>query len=93
LNRAADKSLKVLIQTVETEPQTLLSVLPQLIGGNGTYNFDKMTKTKTIEKLLTKVDEANATNVIDALVAPALIVEWYVNYLQLYYFTHYSQYI
>jgi DNA polymerase phi len=69
--------LKVLIQTVETDPQTLSSILPQLIGGNGTYNFDKVTKTKTVEKLLTKVNETNAKKVIDALVAPVIVVEGY----------------
>jgi DNA polymerase phi len=70
--------LKALIQTVETEPQTILSILPQLIGGNGTYNFDKVTKTKTVEKLLIKVDESNAKEVIDVLVAPTIIVQGYL---------------
>lgn len=77
MNRAADKSLKVVIQTVETDSQTLLSILPHLIGGNGTYNFDKVTKTKTIEKLLIKVGATNAKKVIDALVVPIVIVEGY----------------
>jgi DNA polymerase phi len=72
LNRAADKSLKVLIQTVETNPKTLVAILPGLVRGNGTYNFDKVTKTKTIDKLLTKVNEKNAKEVIDILAAPAL---------------------
>jgi DNA polymerase phi len=75
LNRAADKSLKTIIQMVEAEPQTLVVVLPHLIGGNGTYNFDKVTKTKTIEKLMTKVDASNAEEVIGILVAPATVVD------------------
>jgi DNA polymerase phi len=74
---------------VESEPQTLLSVLPQLIGKNGTYNFDKMTKTKTIEKLLTKVNETNAEQVIDALVAPAVVVDGFVNSSHLQCFSYY----
>ena len=75
LNRAADKSLKVLLQTVESDPQTLPAILQQLIGRNGTYNFDRVTKTKTVEKLLAKVDEANANAVIAALVEPITVVE------------------
>jgi DNA polymerase phi len=70
--------LKVLIQTVENEPETLLSFLPQLLGNNGIYNFDKVTKTKTIEKLLANVNDSNAKKAIDALVGPATIVEGYV---------------
>jgi DNA polymerase phi len=81
LNRAADKSLKILIQTVESDPLTLPSILPHLIGGNGIYNFDKVTKTKTIDKLLAKVDETNSKKVIDALVAPIVIVEGYADVL------------
>ena len=82
LNRAADKSLKAVIQTVEIDPQTLLTFLPQLIGGNGTYSFDKVTKTKIIEKFLTKVDEMNAKSIIDALVLPTIVIEQYVTTAQ-----------
>lgn len=69
--------MKVLIQTVESDPQTMLSILPELIGANGIYNFDKVTKTKTIEKLLAMVDETNAEKVVDALVAPTIVVDGY----------------
>jgi DNA polymerase phi len=75
LNRAADKSLKILIQTVEANPGILITILPRLIGGNGVYNFDKVTKTKTVDRLLTNVNEDNAKGVIDVLAAPALAVE------------------
>ena len=80
LHRAAVKSLKVLALTVEKNPYTLVGVLPRLIGDNGTYNFDKVTKTKTIEKLLGSVDNSNATEVIDILLAPALNVERYCKF-------------
>lgn len=74
LNRAADKSLKVLILTVENDPRMLANTLPHLIGGHGTYNFDKVTKTKTIEKLLSTVDGTNAKSAIDVLAELALTV-------------------
>lgn len=67
--------MKILIQSVETGPKILVTVLPRLIGGHGTYNFDKVTKTKTIEKLLGVVNDNNAESVIDILVKPTLTVE------------------
>jgi DNA polymerase phi len=75
LHGAANKSLKVLIQTVEANPKLLSSTLPRLIGGYGTYNFDKVTKTKTVERLLGMVDDGNATAVIEVLVGPAFVVQ------------------
>ncbi|KAH7364707.1 DNA polymerase phi-domain-containing protein [Rhexocercosporidium sp. MPI-PUGE-AT-0058] len=74
LHRAADKSLKVLISAVEANPKLLVTILPCLIGGHGTYNFDRVTKTKTIERLLTFVGDNSATAVINILVEPALSV-------------------
>ena len=75
MNRAADKSLKILVQTIEANPKLLPVVLPRLIGGYGTYNFDKVTKTKTVEKLLGAVNEKNAASVIQVLVEPAQTIK------------------
>ena len=75
LNRAADKSLKVLIRSVEIDPKLLVTILPRIIGGYGTYNFDKITKTKTVEKLLGLTDDKNAIAVIKTLLEPALSVD------------------
>jgi len=78
LNRTADKSLKVLIQSVEVDRKLLVTVLPRLIGGYGTYNFDRITKTKTIERLVSLVDDSNASPIIKILVEPALVIKGYV---------------
>lgn len=75
LNRAADKSLKILVSTIEANPKLLPVVLPRLIGGYGTYNFDKVTKTKTVEKLLGAVNGKNAASVIQVLVEPAQTIK------------------
>ncbi|KAK0108516.1 DNA-directed DNA polymerase [Cadophora gregata] len=74
LHRAADKSLKVLISAVEANPKLLVTILPCLIGGHGTYNFDRVTKTKTVERLLSFVEDSSATAVINTLVDPALSI-------------------
>lgn len=78
LNRAADKSLKVLTHAVETDPKLLVSILPRIIGGYGTYNFDKVTKTKTVEKLLSLVEDQSAIAVIKVLLEPVISVSGYV---------------
>jgi DNA polymerase phi len=79
LHGAANKSLKVLIQTVEANPKLLSVILPRLIGGYGTYNFDKITKTKTVERLLSMVDNENATAITNVLIEPALSVQGYIS--------------
>ncbi len=71
LHRAADKSLKGLVQAAEVIPKLLESFLPRLIGGNGNYNFDRITKTKTIDRLLTLVNDRTAASTINILVEPA----------------------
>ncbi|KAH8676532.1 DNA polymerase phi-domain-containing protein [Tricladium varicosporioides] len=75
LNRSADKSLKVMTQAVEENPALFVKVLPHLIAGNGAYNFDRITKTKTIEKMLSQVDDTNAKSIIKILLKPTYSVE------------------
>ncbi|ESZ98672.1 hypothetical protein SBOR_0910 [Sclerotinia borealis F-4128] len=74
LNRAADKSLKVLTHAIEESPEALVVVLQGLIDGNGAYSFDRVTKTKTVEKLLSMVDDTNGEAVLDVLMSPVLVV-------------------
>lgn len=70
LHAAAEKSLKAVIRTVETDPTLLPLILTGLLGA--TYNFDRATKTKTTEKLLANVTDENAKEVIDVLLQGAL---------------------
>ncbi|RAL66117.1 hypothetical protein DID88_005788 [Monilinia fructigena] len=74
LNGAAAKSLKVLIHGVQENPEALVVVLQGLIDGNGAYSFDRVTKTKTIERLLSMVDDTNGEAVLDVLTTPILVV-------------------
>lgn len=78
LNGAAIKSMKVLAQTVEAHSEILPLVLPHLISGHGTYLFDRVTKTKTIDKLLGFVDQDNAKAVVESLVSPVWSIDGYV---------------
>ena len=75
LNRAAGKSLRVLVQTAEEHPYTIPTILTQLVERNGTYNFDKVTKTKTISQLLSNVSGTDVKAVLDILATPALRIE------------------
>ena len=75
LHRSAEKSLKVLSQTVEANSKTLVAILPCLINNHGAYNFDKMTKSKTVESILASVNVKNAKEVIEILAKPVLIVD------------------
>ncbi|KAI6250034.1 rDNA transcriptional regulator pol5 [Erysiphe necator] len=67
LHRAAEKSLNVVINAVRAVPEILPGVLRNLTHGSGAYNFDQVTKTKTISKLLELVTEENCMEVITEL--------------------------
>ncbi|OBT56093.1 hypothetical protein VE04_04791 [Pseudogymnoascus sp. 24MN13] len=75
LHRAAEKSLRAVQQMAEAHPHTIPTVLPKLIGGNGFYNFDQVTKTKTIDKMLGWASGKDAEAVVDILLKPALKIE------------------
>jgi DNA polymerase phi len=75
LHAAAARSLKLVNEIVDAEPSTLSVVLSGLLRAS--YHFDKATKTKTVEELLSRLNETNAKSVIDALVQGAVLVERY----------------
>ncbi|OBT85679.1 hypothetical protein VE02_05935 [Pseudogymnoascus sp. 03VT05] len=75
LHRAAEKSLRAVQQMAEAHPHTIPTVLPKLIGDNGFYNFDQVTKTKTIDKMLGWASGKDAEAVVDILLKPALKIE------------------
>lgn len=56
LHRVALKVLKAIHARVEIDPQATSAVMDGLLGPNGHVNFDHVTKTKTVEKLLSQVD-------------------------------------
>jgi DNA polymerase phi len=70
LHRAAQKSLKVITQTVADKPKLLPAVVAGLVGTSGIYNFDQATKTKTVEKLLSSVSGKTGRKVFHAIYEP-----------------------
>ncbi|KAK4192844.1 DNA polymerase V [Podospora australis] len=52
LHRAALKALKAIDAAVQTNPTFLPTILKELFGKHGAYNFDQRTNTKTVDKLL-----------------------------------------
>ena len=75
LNQLAEKSLRVVVQTAKIHPHTIPTILSRLIGQNGTYNFDKATKSKTISQILNEVRETDAKEVVDIITMPALHID------------------
>lgn len=75
LHRTAEKSLKLVQQTVEADPSTAVTILPRLVGGNGVYSFDQVTNMKTVHKILAQVEDDQAAAVIEGLLAPVKVVK------------------
>lgn len=75
LHRAAEKSIRTLQQTAEANPHTIPVILPKLISGSGFYNFDQITKTKTVDKMLGWAHGKDAEAVVQMLLRPAMVIE------------------
>ena len=59
LHRAAEKCLEALDSRAKSEPTVVPLAIAEIMDSNGYADFDSLTKTKTIEKLLTRVDLSN----------------------------------
>ncbi|KAL2137014.1 hypothetical protein VTI74DRAFT_10490 [Chaetomium olivicolor] len=67
LHRAALKALKAIEAAVEKAPSLLPTILEELLGKQGAYNFDQRTNTKTVDKLLQHTTPATVKPVLKAL--------------------------
>ncbi|KAK4144885.1 DNA polymerase phi-domain-containing protein [Dichotomopilus funicola] len=67
LHRAAIKALKGIESVVETTPGLLPTVVKELLGKHGAYNFDQRTNTKTLEKLLQHTTPATVKSVLKSV--------------------------
>lgn len=64
LHRAAIKALKGIEGVIEMTPDLLPTVVKELLGKHGAYNFDQRTNTKTLEKLLQHTTPATVKSVL-----------------------------
>ncbi|KAK3300761.1 DNA polymerase phi-domain-containing protein [Chaetomium fimeti] len=67
LHRAAVKALKGIEVVVEKAPHLLPTVLKELLGKQGAYNFEQRTNTKTIDKLLQQTTPSTVKQVLKIL--------------------------
>ena len=65
LHRAAEKSIKAILARARLNPNTKAPFLKALLDPvNGDINFDKITKTKTVENLTSVVDDSTFEHVV-----------------------------
>lgn len=67
LHRAAIKALKAIEAAVEKVPSLLPTILRELLGKQGAYNFDQRTNTKTVDKLLQHTTRSTIKSVLKTL--------------------------
>ncbi|KAK2600267.1 DNA-directed DNA polymerase [Conoideocrella luteorostrata] len=70
LHRAATKSLKAIEDVIAAHPASLAPVLASLLGRNGSYDFDRRSSTRTVDKLLRNINEQNAEAVLAVIKQP-----------------------
>lgn len=70
LHRAAVKALKTIEAVVSAHPELLVPVLGNLLGKNGVYSFDQRTSTKTVDRLLQKINRQNAEGALVVIRQP-----------------------
>lgn len=75
LHRAALKSLQCVEKAIESYPELLITVLKELMGKFGGYDFDQRTNTKTIETLLQWATPSNSKKVLTLLRGPVINIE------------------
>ncbi|KAF8894690.1 hypothetical protein BD779DRAFT_1609359 [Infundibulicybe gibba] len=67
LHKIAMQTATELQAFIQQHPQLGFSLILQLTGVNGSQQFDKLTKTKTVETILTSMDETGIKSYIDYL--------------------------
>ncbi|GAA5816212.1 hypothetical protein MFLAVUS_009738 [Mucor flavus] len=67
LNRAARHTAHVIQNVAEENKQVGFALITQLLGKNGHQNFDRITRTKTVESLLTTMDTEGIKSYLEYL--------------------------
>lgn len=74
LHRSAVKSLKVMVQVAEGSPAAINHMIKGIVSTNA-YNFDRITKSKTIDGMLSFANAENAEAITQALLEPVVVLE------------------
>ncbi|KAI7903361.1 DNA polymerase phi-domain-containing protein [Cokeromyces recurvatus] len=67
LNKAAKHTAQVIQNVAEENKQVGFALITQLLGKNGHQNFDRITRTKTVENLLTTMDAEGIKSYLEYL--------------------------
>lgn len=67
LYKAAMRAAKVVQEHVKANPAAGCTLLSQLVGKHGRPDFDKVTKTKTVESILSSLDAAGVADFVSYL--------------------------
>ncbi|KAI8362755.1 DNA polymerase phi-domain-containing protein [Blakeslea trispora] len=67
LNKAARHTAQVIQNVAEENKQVGFALITQLLGKNGHQNFDRITRTKTVENLLTTLDTEGIKSYLEYL--------------------------
>lgn len=65
LHKAAVQVAKALQSVTKEQPFVGFTLLSQLLGQNGSQNFDKLTRTKTVEGIMSGLDAAGVEKYLD----------------------------
>ena len=67
LNTIANETAEKISQKAQDSPETAFKIVLQLIGPYGSLNFDSISKTKTVEKVLNNLTSEEVGNYISHL--------------------------
>ncbi|KIY68633.1 hypothetical protein CYLTODRAFT_374153 [Cylindrobasidium torrendii FP15055 ss-10] len=68
LHKAAKQTAVELSALVKERPQIGMGVIVQLVGANGSQQFDKLTHTKTVESILASMTSAGIVDYVEHLI-------------------------
>ncbi|KAG4304561.1 hypothetical protein PORY_001954 [Pneumocystis oryctolagi] len=67
LNKISNKVLSCIISVANTRKEVILPIIKSLLGPFGALNFDKITKTKLVESLISLADEECLWDILQLL--------------------------
>jgi len=85
LHGVAIETLSAIEEIAALKPKSIVPILKNLLGNNGSYEFEQRTNTKTIEKVLKPTESSDITQVLELLEAPFAKASAYVSCVLLFF--------